>query len=48
MAIPDRQTGQASSIEAQLLHQISKQLDRLIREVAASYTHTTTTTTTTL
>jgi len=46
MAIPDRQIGQASSTEAQLLHQISKQLERLIAVTSASYVHTTTTTTT--
>ncbi len=46
MALRNRQIGQGSSVEAQLLHQISKQLERLIAVTSASYVHTTTTTTT--
>jgi hypothetical protein len=43
MAIPSKQIGQ--SAEANLLWQISKQLERLIQVTAASNTTTTTTTT---
>jgi hypothetical protein len=43
MGVPNKQIGW--SVEANLLHQISKQLDQLIK-VASSLTTTTTTTTT--
>jgi hypothetical protein len=43
MAIPSKQIGQ--SVEANLLWQISKQLERLIQVTATSNTTTTTTTT---
>lgn len=48
MALPPRQIGQPSSSTDALLYRISQQLERLIKEVGASYTHTTTTTTTTI
>ena len=44
MAIPSRQIGQ--SVEANLLWQISKQLEQLIKVVGAGNVYTTTTTTT--
>lgn len=40
-----REVGAASSTEAQLLSQISKQIERLIQVTAANNTTTTTTTT---
>jgi len=45
MAIPAKQIGQ--SVEANLLWQISKQLEHLIKVVAQGNTYPTTTTTTT-
>ena len=45
MAIPSKQIGQ--SAEANLLWQISKQLERLIQVIGAGNTYPTTTTTTT-
>lgn len=44
MGIPNRQIGQESSIEAKLLHEVIKKLDRLIK-VTSNLTITTTTTT---
>lgn len=46
MSIPSKQIGQ--SAEANLLWQISKQLEQLIKVVAQGNTYPTTTTTTTL
>jgi hypothetical protein len=45
MSIPNKQIGWSN--EANLLHQISKQLERLIQVTAALTTTTTTTSTTT-
>jgi hypothetical protein len=45
MSIPNKQIGWSN--EANLLYQISKQLERLIQVTAAAATTTTTTTTTT-
>lgn len=42
MAVRPRQIGAASSTEAQLLYEISKQLDQLIKVVSKTTTTTTT------